>query len=114
MAKMIVCAEDKVSDDPRKNAQLHKRGDVIDILDDAVQWQIPADHPWVMVEVAATRDQLSAFLSREPDDGSDKLLQRRAFRFDLHADRPKRLTLEQALALKRAVPAIPDPDVIQQ
>lgn len=119
MAEMLVFAVDKINaDDPHKHAQLHKRGDVVVIVPDDHLWsdEERSHARWTIVKVpGATEHDLSAFVARESEDADvpHKILQLRAFSFDLGAHNGSPLTLAQALALKRRKPVMSDPDVFQ-
>lgn len=119
MAEMLVFAVDLVnSDDPRKHAQLLKRGDVVVIVPDGHAWseEERTHGRWTIVQVPGVPvADLSAYVALEPDDADvpHKLPQLRAFRFDLDAHDGKPLTRAQALVLKRAKPPMLDPDVLQ-
>lgn len=120
MAEMLVRIADKTSDDVHKNAMLTKRGDVIVIMSDGWTWSAAerAGDPWVIVKVPGVDPSLlTGFIADDPDDGTAKIRQRRAFGFNLTAYQKspalaKGLTLQQALAFKVGKPNIPDPNVL--
>lgn len=122
MCELLVRVVDKVNaQDPRKNAQLTKRGDVITVQEDGWPWSAAelAGNPWRVIAVPGVpADVVSAFLQPEPYDPvvDHKLPQRRAFKFDIDAflalPAGTKLTRAQALALKITKPPIPDPDVL--
>jgi len=115
MAEMLVRNVDKVSDDPRKDARLTKRGDVIVVCEDGWPWSAAesAGNPWAIVKVpGASVDDLASYLAEEPDDGTPKLRARRAFRFALDRHDGKPLLPEQAQALRERKQLLRDPDVL--
>ena len=67
MAEMLVRIADKSSDDPHKNAQLTKRGDVIVIQPDGWNWSAAErTDPWVIVKVpGALVADLAEFVQEE-------------------------------------------------
>lgn len=117
MAEMLVRVVDKVNpDDPRKDARLTKRGDVIVVQPDGWAWTATelAGDPWIVVKVPGVPESdLSAYLMEEPEDlARPKLLQRRAFKFDIDAHDGKPLNRGQVMAMRRGKPVRPDPDVL--
>lgn len=119
MCEMLVMREDKVNDDPYLDAQCYKRGDVIVIMEDGHPWsKEELDHPrWLVVKVPGVpRDKLTAYLVGEPGDPlQNKMLQRRAFTFDMDAhDQEGKKDYNEAKALekKKAKPARADPLVL--
>lgn len=115
MAEMCVNLEDKRQADPRLDAQGWKRGFVVSIQEDGYKWgAAETTGQFAIVKVPGTpASKLSALLVAEPgDEINNKMLQRRAFRFDIDSHDGHALTLDSALALKVAVPAKDDPDVL--
>lgn len=120
MARLVIRNRDKVNTDcPYLDAQCTKRGFVVDILNDGQSVGKVGEtyDGWTVVEVpGATREQLSAYLAAEPGDRlQNRMLQRRAFWFDLDAwgiaGKPA-LSLMIALGFKRAVTPKQDPNVL--
>ncbi len=103
-----------MSDDPRKHAQLSKRGDCIVIVDDSHEFSVHEHALYAIVEVpGANVDDLSAFYAPDVrDHRQHRLLRRKAFKFDLDQWNGGALTLNEALALKKRHEPLFDPDVI--
>ncbi len=114
MARMVIRQEDRISDDPRKHAQLSKRGDCIVIVDDAHEFSSDEHAIYAIVEVpGASLDDLSAFYIPDVQDHRKyRLLRRKAFKFDLDRWHRGPLLLAEALALKVRHEPLFDPDVI--
>jgi hypothetical protein len=121
MAECLVFITDKVNPhSARMNAECPKRGDIITVQDDGWPWS-PAERvfPFSVVQVPGVdAADLSAFLAPEPDDADKpgkKLLQFRAFKFDIddwEAKGKPKLARGQILAMKKGRPPLADPDVL--
>lgn len=117
MARIVIRTQDTVRTDQYQDVHCYKRGMVADILEDGREAgsAIESSNRWVIVDVPGVRrDDLTAFLAWEPGDPKvDRMLQRRAFKFDLDAwDGRKTLTLAEALSHKRPMPKRADPNVL--
>lgn len=90
MCELLVRIKDKTSDDPRKDAQLTKRGDVICVQPDGWPWgkeEVSAAF-WRIVKIPGVSVGDFAHLLSEQLPQSqkpDEMLRRRAFRLDLDA-----------------------------
>lgn len=115
MCELLVRVVDKVNDDPYLDAQCTKRGDVIVIVEDDHEWGRAeiANPDWVIVRVPGVAADLAAgFVAAEVNDdpaNPSRMLQARAFRFDLQATPTD---LESLLAAKIRKPKLLDPNVI--
>lgn len=117
MCEMLVRVVDKVNaDSVYLDVGCTKRGDVIVIMEDGHRWS-PAESagdPWVIVKVPGVpSDKLAAYVVPEPGDPKqNRMLQRRAFRFDLDAHDGRSLGEKEAFDKKQPRPARQDPNVI--
>lgn len=115
MAELLVRIVDKTSTDPYLNAQLTKRGDVIVVVEDGHRWGRDelANTEWKIIKVPGVKaSDVSGFLAPEPNGDNanpSRVLQRRAFRFNLAA-KPKNLA--DLLAAQVRKPRLQDPNVI--
>lgn len=86
--ELLVRIRDKVSEDFHKNIALTKRGDVIVVMPDGHDWGIEelANPDWRIIRVPVSRVEAEAMVAHElkqSEEQDKRLLQRRAFKFDL-------------------------------
>lgn len=120
MARLVVRNRDKVNpDSPYLDAMCMKRGMVVDILPDGMGLGAVGDKydGWTVVEVPGVAvEDLSAYRAPEAGDPKiNRMLQRRAFKFDLDAyelSGKAALTSLEAQALKTPVASRVDPAVL--
>lgn len=120
MAEMLVRTVDKVNaQDVYLDCKCTKRGMVIAICPDGWQWsQAEKTAPyWTIIKVPGVSvDDLSGYLAPEPGDPKlNRMLQRRAFRFDLIAyalSAKSTISTLDAQAMKVPVTPLPDPSVL--
>lgn len=96
-----------------------KRGDVVSILEDGADWgmEVVGSVTFDIVKIPGVPvEKMSAYMAAEPGDRmTNRVLQRRAFRFDLDAHEKKtkkECTEKEALDLKVAKPPLVDPNVL--
>lgn len=116
MCELLVRVFDKTNPDcPYHDAQCTKRGDVIAVADDGHRWGgAELTHPdWRIVKVPGVpREAATGFLAPELNDdpaNPSRVLQARAFTFDLYANPTD---LDSLMAAKTRKPKLQDPNVI--
>ena len=121
MAELYVRTIDKVNTlDVYADARCLKRGDVVAIVEDGHKWgsaELNNAHHQILKAPGIDAEKLRAYLLAEPgNDVLNRVLQARAFKFDLdaYAIAPdKSLDTEaKALAFKVLKPPLVDPNVI--
>ena len=120
MARLIIRVTNTVRDDPSADVCCWKRGMGVDVPNTRQSLGTEADKlpRFVAIDVPdGAKRECTAFLVKEPGDPKlDRMLQRRAFYFDLGAwqlaGAKSTITLAEALAYKRAMPKRLDPNVL--
>lgn len=85
MAELLIRVVDKVNDDPEKNAQCSKAGDVIVVCPDGWPWSAAerTEPFWRVVRVPLLQTEIEAALAEDHQSG--KLVRRRRWKIDLAA-----------------------------
>jgi hypothetical protein len=87
MCELLVRTIDKISEDPYKDVQLTKKGDVIAIQEDGWVWSVAekTNPEWKIIKfTGVVASKLSGFLIEETGNKkTDRMLQRRHFKFKL-------------------------------
>ena len=117
MAEMCIKKHDEGNLDPYLDVKRVKAGEVVCIEEDGHGWKA---HERVLYEIVKLPgvpiSKLTGFLTPEPgDEKTNRMLQRRAYRFDLAAYKVSgkvTLDLPTVLTLQRAKSAIPDPNIL--
>ena len=117
MAEMCIKKYDEGNRDPYLDVKRVKAGEVVCIEEDGYGWKAHERSIYDIVKLPGVPvTALSGFLSPEPgDEKTNRMLQRRAFRFDVaswRATGKKSLNLVDALTLQLSKPTIPDPNIL--